>query len=81
MSSINISEFIAKIESEYDEVQPGVLTSDSHFKELIHWNSMNSLVMIVMIEYEYGVLINETEMKAVHTIQQLAQLINSKRKQ
>ena len=79
MSSVNILEFIVKIESEYDEVETGILTSDSRFKELIHWNSMNSLVMVVMIEYEYGVLINEGEMKTLETIEDLVQLINSKK--
>ena len=78
MKDINIADLIEKIESEYDEIEPGALTADARFKDIIHWNSMNSLVMTVMIEYEYKVLINEKEMKEIQTINDLATLIMAK---
>ena len=59
MENINIGDLIKKIQSEYDEIEPGTLTADARFKEIIHWNSMNSLVMTVMVEYEYKVLVSE----------------------
>ena len=79
MDNLNIGELIAHIESEYDEIETGVLTGDSKFKELIHWNSMNSLVMIVMVEYEYKVIINENDLRNAHTIKDLADLITAKK--
>jgi acyl carrier protein len=79
MENINIQELISKIESDYDELEPGALTPDAEFRKLIHWNSMNSLVMTVMIEYEYKVIIKDEELKTAQTVQQLADLINAKK--
>jgi acyl carrier protein len=75
---MNIRDLIDKIEAEYEELEPGMLHADSEFKKLIYWNSMNSLVMIVMVEYEYKVLLKDDELKSINTVQQLAELLTAK---
>ena len=75
---MDIQHLIEKIEAEYDELAIGVATPDSNFKELIYWNSMNSLVLVVMVEYEYKVILTETELKNISTIRELAKLITTK---
>ena len=77
---MDIQYLIDKIENEYEELEPGSLSPDSKFKEVIYWNSMNSLVMIVMIEFEYKLLLKGNELKEIDTIQDLAELIAEKQK-
>lgn len=75
---INIDHLIHKIENEYEELEPCILDGNSKFKELIYWNSINSLVMVVMIEYEYHVILKEEDLKSAQTIKELAEIIHSK---
>ena len=77
---MDIQYLIDKIENEYEELEPGSLAPDSKFKEVIYWNSMNSLVMIVMIEFEYKILLKGNELKDIDTIRDLAELITEKQK-
>ena len=76
--SMDTSTLIKRIESEYDELKPGLLNENSNFKDIIYWNSMNALIMLILIESEYGVIFNDNELKPISTIKELAELIAQK---
>ena len=76
---MDIQEFIKKIEAEFDDLKPGSLQPDSEFKEMLNWNSINSVVLSAMIEFEYHVLLTSDDFKKVFSIRDLADYIERKR--
>ena len=76
---MDIQEFIKKIEVEFDDLKPGSLQPDSEFKEMLNWNSINSVVLSAMIEFEYHVLLTSDDFKKVSSIRDLADYIERKR--
>ena len=75
---MGITEFIKKIEQEYDDIPAGMLRPDSKFKETINWSSINAVVFSTMIEYEYHVMITSEEFNTVSTVTELFELIGKK---
>jgi len=69
---------IRLITSEFDDIDPMRIGPESLFKEVIEWNSINSLVLSVVIESEYGVLLEKEDYKQADTISQLMDSIEKK---
>ena len=73
------SGLIEKIEQEFDDLPKGALQAESAFKEVLNWNSINSVVLAAMIEFEYNVLLTTDDFKSVVTVSELRELIERKR--
>jgi len=69
---------IRLITSEFDDIDPKCITPESLLKEVIEWNSINSLVLSVVIESEYGVLLEKEDYNQIQTISQLMNYIEKK---
>ena len=76
---IEVHTLIKKIEQEFDDLPPGEMHKDSLFKEVLNWNSINSVVMSAMIEFEYNVLLSSDDFKKLNTVQDLADFIQRKK--
>lgn len=76
---MKIEEFILRIEEEFEEIEKGVLEPQSIYKDLIHWSSMNSLILIILIESEYNVLLNDNDFSKSSTVDELFNLVLEKR--
>ena len=70
---------IEKIEQEFEDMPKGALKADSAFKEVLNWNSINSVVLSAMIEFEYNVLLTPDDFKSVVTVTELRELVERKR--
>ena len=69
---------IRLITSEFDDIDPKRLDSESLFKEVIEWNSINSLVLSVVIEAEYRVLLEKEDYERIATVADLVSAVESK---
>lgn len=76
---IDINDFITKIEGEFEELEPGKLIPETDFRTFKDWGSMHALIIIALIDTEYGVSINGEELRAISTIRQLFDLISNKK--
>lgn len=76
---MDIQEFIKKIEQEFDEIKKGTLTAESGFRDIEDWSSMHALIIIALIDSEYDVLLNGEDLKSAVTIQDLFDIVKSKR--
>ncbi|MBI2968059.1 MAG: acyl carrier protein [Bacteroidetes bacterium] len=77
MSDIN--DFIKKIEAEFEEISPGSLNPGTNFREMKDWSSMHALIIIALIDTEYGISLNGEHMRSVSTIKELFDLIGKKK--
>ncbi|GIV33403.1 MAG: hypothetical protein KatS3mg031_0938 [Chitinophagales bacterium] len=72
------SEFIARIEKEFEDVKPGTITPETEFRKLEGWSSMMALIVIACIDEAYGVTLTAEELNRCHSISDLFQLVMSK---
>ena len=75
---MDINVFIAQIAEQYDDVDVAILTPETAFRKVEGWTSLVALMIITMIDEEYGVVITGDEMKTATNLQELYNLVASK---
>jgi acyl carrier protein len=75
---MNIEEFIKQIESEFDEIKPGVLKPESKFREVFEWNSINALILIAMVKTEYDVTLTADDLVKAKTVKDIYGIIEAR---
>ena len=75
---MDINVFMAQIAEQYDDVDVAILTPETTFRKVEGWTSLVALMIITMIDEEYGVVITGDEMKTAATLQELYDLVASK---
>jgi acyl carrier protein len=77
---MTIEDFIARLEEEFDDLQPGILKPETRFREVFEWNSINALILIALVKTEYDVTINAADIQSAKTIQDLFSVVTKKMK-
>lgn len=75
---ITIEEFIAKLEEEFDDVSSGSLKASTNYREIDNWGSMHALIIIALVDTEWDVSLNGSDLKSTNTIQELYDIVASK---
>ena len=75
---MKIEEFISKFESAIDDLEPGVLSAESRFRELSQWDSLAALSILVLVNSELNVTISGNELKSCTTVMDIYQVVISK---
>ncbi len=75
---MNITDFIKKIEEEFEDLQPNTLTPTDVLKEKFTWDSINALIFLAHVNVEYDVEITAEELIKSLTVQDLYDLVHSK---
>jgi acyl carrier protein len=75
---MTIEDFIKNIETEFDDLTPGILKPETNFREVFDWNSINALILIAMVKTEYGAAINAEDIQKSKSINDLFEIIKSK---
>lgn len=73
------NEFIHNFASQFDDTEEAVFTFETRFRELDEWSSLNALAILNMIEKKYAVLLKADEMRNTNSIQELYDLVQSKK--
>lgn len=76
---MNVNEFVTLFAEQFDTLPDVALTPETKFHELSGWTSMTALLVITVIEENFGVLISSNEFRDTKTIQELYDLIMKKR--
>lgn len=75
---MTIHELIEKIETEFDNIEPGTLKEDTSFRNLNEWSSMHALILIALVDTEYNVTLNGEDLRQISTVTDLYQLVKSR---
>ena len=76
---MEMNEFIKHFGDQFDDTDVSDFTPDTRFRELEEWSSLNALAVLNMIGKKYGIKILPDEMKPTQTIQELYDLVLSKK--
>lgn len=75
---MEIKEFIENFKDQFEDELTCELTSTTRFRDLDDWSSIVALSVMSMIDDEYDVQLNASEMRQANTIQELFDLVSSK---
>jgi len=72
-------DFIKNFADIFDETEMDEISPSTRFRDLEEWSSLHALAAINMIEMKYSVQLKGEEMKTANTIQELFDLVISKK--
>lgn len=75
---MEINEFVQNFAAQFEETDASVFTAKTVIKELEEWDSLIALSVIAMIDEEYDVKIEGTEIRSSVTIHDLFETVKSK---
>ena len=75
---MEIEVFLGKIKAEFNEdYDIGDLRLDDNIKNMDWWSSMHALVIIALIDTEYDVMLEPSQMKSANTVRELFTVVKS----
>lgn len=76
---MELNEFIAHFAEQFEDTEKSVFTPGTKFRELDEYSSLIALSIIAMIDEEYDVTIKGSDMRAAVTIEDLYNIVKSKK--
>ena len=76
---MELKEFIENFAEQFDDTESSEIQADTEYRELDEWTSLTALSIISMIDEEYDVQLKADEMRKTQTIQELFDLVKSKK--
>lgn len=76
---MELKEFIENFAAQFDDTDASVFTADTAFRDLDEWSSLIALSIIAMVDEEYDVTLKGDDVKAATTIEDLFNIVNSKK--
>lgn len=75
---MTLQEFVPKFADCFHQTDAATIHAATEFRKLEEWGSMLSLIVIAMVDGDYGKTLTAEDLKSVNTVQQLFELVNSK---
>ena len=76
---MELKEFIENFAEQFDDTESSEIQADTEYRELDEWTSLTALSIIAMIDEEYDVQLKADEIRKTQTIQELFDLVKSKK--
>lgn len=76
---MKMNDFMKKFSSQFDETEISEFKSETKFRDIEEWSSLIALSVIAMVDEEYGVKIKGEDIRNSQTIQDLFDIVASKK--
>lgn len=77
---MDVRDFATRLAAHFDGAETASITADTRFHELKGWDSITAIMVINMVEEEYGVMIGGDELRGCTTVDDLYRLVVGKAK-
>lgn len=77
---MDINALIEKLSTEFELENQEKLTPDTSFRGMKEWSSMHALIIIALVDAEYEVTITGNDLVQMNTVQDLYDLIVTRKK-
>ena len=74
-----LEDFIKMFEAELADIIPGTILPETVYKQLDAWNSMQALILIAMVDAEYGVTLTAENLHDCVTVSDLFSVVQNKK--
>jgi acyl carrier protein len=68
---MELSNFIKELEEQFEKIQPGTITPASDFKNIDGWDSLTAMLVIEMINEQFGKTISANDLRECQTVEEL----------
>jgi len=75
---MELNQFIENFAAQFEETDASAFLSETNFRDLAEWSSMQALSIIAMVDEEYGVKIKGDDIRGSETIQHLFDIVKSR---
>ncbi|MDF1629942.1 MAG: hypothetical protein P1U78_09115 [Alcanivoracaceae bacterium] len=76
---MNITDFIEKLEVEFEEVEKGSITPNTVFLDMKEWCSLYALIVMAIVSTDYDVDLSGDDLVGVATVSDLFDLIQRRK--
>ena len=76
---MEINDFIKNLADIFDDTPLEEFSPETRFHEIEEWSSLHALAALNMLEIKYSVKVNPNDMAKATTVQDLFNLVNSKK--
>ena len=76
---MELKDFISQFVEQFDNLDVSTINGETYFKEMDVWTSMAALMIIGMIDDEYGVKISAKDIRRAETIADLFELVKTRK--
>ena len=77
---MEMTDFINNFAAQFEDTDMSEFQPVTEFRELDEWSSLNALAVLNMINKKYSVILKPEDMKTADTIQELFDLVMTKKK-
>ena len=74
------SDFVENFASQFEDVDPSVVTMETNFRNVEGWSSFTALSIIEMVDELYNVKITGNDIKNAKTVRELFNLVQERKK-
>lgn len=71
-------DFVQKFAECFHQTDPATITTTTRFRELEEWGSMLALIVIAMIDGDFGKTITAEDLKSTNTVGELFEVVKNK---
>ncbi len=76
---MSIDEFVTKLEAEFEDIPKGTLKPETDYRSIKGWSSMHALIIIAFVDIQFNITLSGTDLKSTQTVQDLYNLIQTKK--
>ena len=76
---MDINTFIDNFAGQFDDTDRSAFAAETKFRDLDEWSSLIALSIIAMVDEEYDVMLRGDDVKNSQTIQDLFNMVQSKK--
>ena len=75
---MELQDFTQKFAECFNQTDPAQITAHTEFKKLEEWGSMLALIVIAMVDADYGKTVTAEDIKAANTVADLFTIVSNK---
>ena len=75
---MELDEFVQKFADCFNQTDGQKIVSNTNFKKLDEWGSMMALIVIAMVDSDFGKTITSEDLKNAQTVGDLFEIVNKK---
>lgn len=72
---MDINTFIQQLQGEFEDIPADSLKPETKISDIDGWGSMHALIVIALIDTEYGVTLKGDELRKVNSVQELYDMV------
>jgi acyl carrier protein len=76
---MELKDFIKNFAAQFDDTDASEIKAETEYKELDEWSSLIALMVVSMVDEQYGVAMEYTDFSEASTVEDLFNMVKSRK--